>query len=176
MSGPPEDRDPRRIDPDRLADLVRAAQRGDMLAVDELLTAITPYVRALCGPIALDLGPDAVQETLIAVFGHLRRLRDPRALFGWVRVIAVREAVKVARSRPVAAELPELPAPGDVELAVDVADVLRRLSPQHRAILVLRDLEGLDEQHAARLLEVPVGTVKSRLARARASFRREWRA
>ncbi|MGW5418700.1 RNA polymerase sigma factor [Streptomyces sp. NPDC003943] len=162
--------------PPGLAELVRAAQGGDQLAVGRLLDLITPYVRRLCGPIALDDGADATQEALIAVFRRLRQLRDPEALFGWVRAIAVREAVRyatrAARSQP--AELGELPAPGDPQLAADIRDVLSRLSPQHRAVLLLRDLEGLDERQTAALLEVAPGTVKSRLSRARLSFRKAW--
>ncbi|MFI1913511.1 RNA polymerase sigma factor [Nocardia sp. NPDC020380] len=159
-----------------LATLVEAARRGDMLAVDALLTRITPYVRSLCGPIALDQGADAVQETLVIVFSQLAALREPRALFGWVRRIAVREAIKVAQRRETPAELPDLPALSDTQLTVDVADVLSRLAPQHRAVLVLRDVDGLTEEEAARVLSVPTGTVKSRLARARAMFRKEWQA
>jgi RNA polymerase sigma factor (sigma-70 family) len=64
----------------------------------------------------------------------------------------------------------------DVEQAADIRDVLARLSPEHRAVIVLRDLEGLDESRAAALLELPVGTVKSRLHRARDDFRRAWSA
>lgn len=158
-------------------DVVRRAQRGDLMALDEVLAALAPYVRRLCGPIALQDAPDAAQEALIAVMRNLRTLRDPAALLGWVRVIAVREAVRVARqsSRAVPAEPADLPAPGDPSLAADVRDVLDRLSPEHRAVLVLRDLEGLDEETAARLLRVPAGTVRSRLFRARARFRLSWR-
>lgn len=158
-------------------DVVRRAQRGDLMALDEVLAALAPYVRRLCGPIALQDAPDAAQEALIAVMRNLRTLRDPDALLGWVRVIAVREAVRVARqsSRAVPAEPADLPAPGDPSLAADVRDVLDRLSPEHRAVLVLRDLEGLDEETAARLLRVPAGTVRSRLFRARARFRLSWR-
>lgn len=110
------------------------------------------------------------------MFRGLRGLSEPAALYGWARAIAVREAVRAARrdARGVPADLTELPARGDPQLAADVQDVLRRLSPEHRAILVLRDIEGLSEQEAARLLDVPQGTVKSRLARARASFRKAW--
>ncbi|MEU8800391.1 RNA polymerase sigma factor [Spirillospora sp. NPDC048819] len=163
--------------PDVDADVVRRAQRGDLMALHEVLDVLTPYVRRLCGPIALQDAPDAAQEALIIVMRNLRTLREPAALFGWVRVIAVREAVRVARqsSRAVPAEMPELPAPGDPSLAADVRDVLSRLSPEHRAVLTLRDLEGLDEESAARMLRVPAGTVRSRLFRARASFRRNWR-
>jgi RNA polymerase sigma factor (sigma-70 family) len=157
--------------------VVRAAQRGDTVAMNDVLDALTPYVGRICGPIALSDGPDAAQEALIAVFRSLRGLENPAALFGWARAIAVREAVRVARrgQRQQPAELADLPAPDDPQLAVDVQDVLRRLSPEHRAVLVLRDLEGMDEQAAAAVLDVPAGTAKSRLHRARASFRKAWR-
>lgn len=159
----------------RATSLVRAAQAGDQMAVGDLLDLLTPYVRRLCGPIALDEGADATQEALIVIFRNLGQLRTPEALFGWVRTVAVREAVRVAKRRGSHGDLlTELPSPGDPQLAVDVAEVLRRLSPEHRAILLLREVEGLDEQHAARLLTVAVGTAKSRLSRARASFRKEW--
>jgi len=160
-------------DPERL---VRAAQGGDTLAMNDLLDQLTPYVGRICGPIALRNGADATQEALVAVFKSVRTLKEPAALFGWVRAIAVREAIRVARQdeRQVAADLVELPARGDPQLAVDIRDTLARLSPEHRALLVLRDLEGLDERDAAELLAVPAGTAKSRLHRARASFRKAW--
>jgi RNA polymerase sigma factor (sigma-70 family) len=165
---------------DELGGLVRAAQRGDALAMNELLDLLAPYVGRLCGPIALQDGPDAAQEAMIAIFRRLGQLREPAALFGWVRAIAVREAVRVARrgqaGRTVTEATADLPAPGDPELAADVRSVLARLAPEHRAVLVLRDLEGLDEQAAATLLQIPRGTVKSRLSRARRSFRKEWQA
>ncbi|NUP03715.1 MAG: sigma-70 family RNA polymerase sigma factor [Nonomuraea sp.] len=146
------------------------------MAMNDLLAELTPFLGRICGPIALDAGPDAVQEALIAVFRNLRALREPEALYGWARAIAVREAVRIARkgNRTSPVDLAELPSRQDVERAVDIRDVLGRLSPEHRAVLVLRDVEGLDEASAARLLEVPVGTVKSRLARARQSFRKAW--
>ncbi|GAA1255444.1 hypothetical protein GCM10009665_52500 [Kitasatospora nipponensis] len=173
---PPEPPSPEPQPPPDLAELVPAAQGGDALALARLLDLVTPYVRRLCGPIALEDGADATQEALIAVFRHLRQLQEPAALFGWVRAIAVREAVRhaarAARLRP--AELTELPAPGDPELGADIRDVLARLSPEHRAVLLLRDLEGLDERHCAELLAVAPGTVKSRLSRARLSFRKAW--
>lgn len=161
------------IEPDR----VRAAQHGDTVAMNEVLDALTPYVGKICGPIALDDGPDAAQEALIAIFRGLKALHDPAALFGWARAIASREAVRVARRgrRQHPAELANLPAADDPQLLVDVQDVLSRLSPEHRAVLVLRDLEGLDEVEAAKVLEVPAGTAKSRLHRARASFRKAWK-
>ncbi|WP_328876186.1 RNA polymerase sigma factor [Streptomyces sp. NBC_00287] len=161
---------------DRTVRLVRAAQRGDTLAMAELLDILAPYVGRVCAPIALGQGADAAQEALVAVFKSLRTLKDPAALRGWVRAIAVREAIRVAHraARTVPADLSALPARGDPQLSADIRDVLDRLSPEHRAVLVLRDVEGLDERTAAALLGVRTGTVKSRLHRARNTFRKAW--
>jgi RNA polymerase sigma-70 factor (ECF subfamily) len=167
---------PHPVAPQQLATLVHAAQRNDALAMNELLGLLAPYVGRLAGSIALDNGPDAVQEALIVIFSNIGQLREPAALFGWARAVTVREALRVARraARAEPADLVDLPAPGDPQLAVDVRDVLDRLSAEHRAVLVLRDLEGLDEQTISELLAVPAGTVKSRLFRARRSFRKAW--
>lgn len=161
---------------DRTARLVRAAQRGDTLAMAELLDILAPYVGRVCAPIALGQGADAAQETLVSVFKSLRTLKDPAALHGWVRAIAVREAIRTAQraGRTVPADLSALPARGDPQLSADIRDVLERLSPEHRAVLMLRDVEGLDERTAAALLGVRTGTVKSRLHRARDTFRKAW--
>jgi RNA polymerase sigma factor (sigma-70 family) len=157
-------------------DLVRAAQGGDPSAMDELLRALAPYVGRICGAIALDRGDDAVQETFIAVLRSLRSLREPDALYGWVRRIAVREAVRAAQpGRAVAVapdDLRDVPASlPDLAAVLDVRAALAELPPLHRAVLVLRDLDGLAEAEVARLLDVPEGTVKSRLHRARAAAR-----
>jgi RNA polymerase sigma-70 factor (ECF subfamily) len=164
------------VDAGRLAGLVRGAQAGDALAIDALLRILEPYVGRLCGPIALQDGADAAQESMIVIFRGIGQLKEPAALFGWVRTICTREAVRIARRRAgaVAAELTDLPARGDPQLASDVRDTLRRLSPEHRAMLVLRDLEGLDEKTVAQVLGLPLGTVRSRLFRARQLFRGMW--
>ncbi|MET9688512.1 RNA polymerase sigma factor [Streptomyces sp. NPDC006514] len=161
---------------DRTVRLVRAAQRGDTLAMVELLDVLAPYVSRVCAPIALGQGPDAAQEALVAVFKSLRTLKEPAALHGWVRAIAVREAIRIAHraARTVPADLSALPDRGDPQLSADIKDVLGRLSPEHRAVLMLRDVEGLDERTAAALLGLRPGTLKSRLHRARNTFRKAW--
>jgi DNA-directed RNA polymerase specialized sigma24 family protein len=98
------------------------------MAQGELMDALIPFLGRLCGPTALQDGRDAVQEALIAIFRNLGQLREPAAIFGWARAIAVREAVRVARqaARAIPAELAGIPAPGDLQIAADVADVLGR--------------------------------------------------
>src|SRR5262249_10452846 len=82
---------------------------------------LAPYVGRICGAIALEAGEDAAQETLIAVFRRLRSLKEPDALWGWVRTIAVREAVRIARSPAragaVAAGAVPVRGPDDPEIA-----------------------------------------------------------
>src|SRR5436305_2964634 len=104
--------------------LVRAAQRGDPLAMNKLLRALGPVVGPLCASVALDDGEDAVQETMIAVLRYLPSLREPAAVAGWARRIAAREAVRVAKRRtpPVAADVFDHVAarPANIETALDV--------------------------------------------------------
>jgi RNA polymerase sigma-70 factor (ECF subfamily) len=161
-----------------LAATVVAAQRGDAMAMAALVDELMPYVGRICGAIALEHGEDAAQNALIAVVRNLRRLEEPRALHGWVRTIATREAVRVASRTRVELPLEEPAVPaaggGDPTLGVEIRDQLERLDPEQRAVLVLRDLEGMSEQEVAALLRLPEGTVKSRLHRARARFRKGW--
>jgi RNA polymerase sigma-70 factor (ECF subfamily) len=145
--------------------------------MDALLRALAPYVGRVCGAIALDRGDDAMQETFIAVLRNLRSLREPAAVRGWVRRIAVREAVRAAgaQPRPTGSPMPESAFEDvDIATAIDVRAVRERLTPEHRAVLVLRDLDGLEEAAVAELLELPPGTVKSRLHRARRAFAERW--
>ena len=160
----------------RLAGTVRAAQEGDTMAMNALVDELMPFVGRICRGIALDRGEDAAQEALIAILRNLRQLREPEALRPWARRIAAREAVRVARlgnARSVE-QYQDVAAPGNPELGVEIRDQLDRLDPEQRAVLVLRDVEGLSEREAAELLGVAPGTVKSRLHRARARFRKEW--
>jgi RNA polymerase sigma-70 factor (ECF subfamily) len=155
---------------------VRAAQKGDTMAMNALVDELMPYVGRICRGIALDRGEDAAQDALIAILRSLRQLREPSALWAWARRIATREAVRAARQPQAAGARPpeDLPGPDEPWLSVELRDQLARMEPEQRAVIVLRDLEGLTEREAAALLDVAPGTVKSRLHRARARFAREW--
>jgi RNA polymerase sigma-70 factor (ECF subfamily) len=157
------------------------AQRGDVLAMSRLMDGLAPWIARICGGIALENADDAAQEALVQVFRDLKTLREPAALRGWARRIAVREAVRHAqRARAAGARVAGADdaalrgAGGDPAVAPDVRAVLARLAPEQRAILVLRDLEGLSEEEAAAQLGVAKGTVKSRLFRAREAFAKRW--
>lgn len=158
--------------------IVVGAQQGDAIALDQLLDELAPYVRWLCASVAPELVDDATQEALTAIFRNLRRLRAPEAILSCARVITVRAAMEAAR------EADRDQVVGDVaerrddrarpEELVDVADALRRIPRELRVVLVLRQIEGMSEREVAHALKVPVGTVKSRLHRARVTFREVW--
>jgi RNA polymerase sigma factor (sigma-70 family) len=158
--------------------LVVAAQQGDAMALDRLLDELTPYVGRLCQGVAPNAADDATQEALMAIFRNLRRLRAPEAIVSWVRVLTVRAALRVARDAARELAAGDVPERHDdrvrAETLVDITDALERIPPEQRAVLLLRQFEGLSEREVAQALNLPVGTVRSRLHRARASFRKEW--
>ncbi|MGZ4201175.1 MAG: RNA polymerase sigma factor, partial [Thermoleophilaceae bacterium] len=110
----------------QLAATVVAAQRGDAMAMAALVDELMPYVGQICGAIALQHGEDAAQNALIAVLRNLGRLEQPAALRGWVRTIATREAVRVARRAQVERPLADVPEPShagsDPRASVEIRD------------------------------------------------------
>lgn len=158
------------------AKLVVRAQQGDTLALSELLDLVSPFVLTICRAIAGAGAEDAAQEALIVVFRRLGNLREPAALRGWLRTVCTREALRVTgdQNKPTLGleQAGQLTAPGPApELYAAMVQALASLPPEQRAALVLREVEGLREAEIARLLAAPLGTVKSRLHRARARFR-----
>jgi RNA polymerase sigma-70 factor, ECF subfamily len=120
-----------------------------------------------------DEAADAVQDALISAFRAADRFRGDAAVTTWLHRIVVNaclDRVRRARARPTA-ELPEtdVPAPAvDTDTALDVRSALAHLPADQRIALVLVDMQGLPVADVAQILDVPVGTVKSRCARGRA--------
>ncbi|MFF2654617.1 RNA polymerase sigma factor [Streptomyces sp. NPDC058045] len=159
-----------------IAILLKRAQSGDEWAMEDLLLHITPFVRRLCLPIAQGHSADATQEALVAIYRGIRSLREPAAFYGWVRAVTTREAVRTSKriGQRTTDELPELHHGPDPFVSVDVSDVMDRLPDYHREVLTLRAYYGMGEQEMATVLELPVGTVRSRLFRARRNFQDAW--
>jgi RNA polymerase sigma-70 factor (ECF subfamily) len=136
-------------------------------------------VRRISGRIAGSQADDAAQEALLAIFRDLPKLRSPEAVISWASAVTARAAQRVERidrrqrGQGSVTDPEFLSLPVDFD-ALELADVLARLPARDHAILVLRDLQGLSEHDIAEALGVPVGTVKSRLHRARRRFREEW--
>ncbi|MFI1769168.1 RNA polymerase sigma factor [Streptomyces sp. NPDC020800] len=162
-------------DPTPVIALLSRAQAGDEQAMNELLTGIRPYVAKVCTPIAGSSSSDAVQEALLAIYRGLGSLREPAAFFGWVRSVTRREALRTAKGFKEQAPAAYMEAGQVVNPleSVHINDVLDRLSEQHRQVLKLR-FYGLSEGEMATILALPLGTVRSRLFRARRSFQEAW--
>jgi RNA polymerase sigma-70 factor (ECF subfamily) len=130
---------------------------------------------------------DAAQEAFLRAFRSLRAFRGEASFSTWLYRITLRTCADRQRRADWRAEFTaaEVRPPTEgagaggldgVDLRVLVAALLDRLSPPMRAALALREVEGLEYEEIARVLEIPVGTVRSRLSAARAQFRKLWNA
>jgi RNA polymerase sigma-70 factor (ECF subfamily) len=161
--------------------LAQAAAQGDRTALDVLLARHVDRVHAVCRRV---LGNeqdalDATQEALIAITRGIGSF-DGRAQFTtWAYRVATNAALDEARRRarrPLPAEsLPDrAESPHDVADrvadAIDVDAALAAIPVEYRAAVALRDLAGLDYAEIAAVLELPAGTVRSRIARGRAAL------
>jgi len=109
---------------------------------------------------------------LLQTWSKIRHYDDPEM---WLRTVAVRLLISRHRRHQVARlALPRLvgrePAPADVDDRLDLRSAIARLPIDQRAVVVLHHLDDQPVDDIARALRVPVGTVKSRLARARAAL------
>ena len=123
---------------------------------------------------------DATQDAFLSCFRHLPAFRGDAAFSTWLHRIAINACYDLARRRKPAAsldnDLVEPPATGDhAERAAAAADVQRALleiPADFRVVLILHELQDLPLDEIAQALEVPVGTVKSRLHRGRVALGR----
>jgi RNA polymerase sigma-70 factor, ECF subfamily len=154
--------------------LVRAAQRGSERAVEELFARHWPDAYRTALLIAHDraAAEDIAQEAFLSALRALPRFDRRRPLRPWLHRIVVNRAIDWARARrlrrEVAAEaLPEVAAPPAVDdLGLGpLGAALATLSPEHRAVIVMRYLLELTPGEIAATLDLPRGTVNSRLRR-----------
>ncbi|GGF20099.1 RNA polymerase sigma factor [Aliidongia dinghuensis] len=137
------------------------------------------YAIALVGNRAM--AEDLVQDCAERALRYSGTLQDRSRIFGWLRTILYNlymSALNEQRSRGTMVELEQtanslamsLP-PGERTAAMDFVRAMNELSVEHREVLLLVGLEGLSYREVAATLDIPVGTVMSRLARARAQLR-----
>ena len=156
------------------ASLVRAAQGGSERAVEELFARHWPDAYRTAYLIAHDraAAEDIAQEAFLAALRALPRFDRRRPLRPWLHRIVVNRAIDWSRARRLRGEvdagaLPEPvapPEPGPAGLG-SLGAALARLSPDHRAVIVMRYLLEFTPGEIAELLELPRGTVNSRLRR-----------
>jgi len=166
--------------------LVRRSKAGDHEAfgrlVDRYQASVYRVVRGIVGDAAE--AEDVVQEVFLKAYEGLRRFRGEAGIFTWLYRIAVNEALRSGRRRRPTAPIDALPEPeapaseaaeDDGPSLRDLERLLRKLPEEFRTVVVLRDLEEMSYKDIADTLDIPMGTVESRLFRARQELRALWR-
>ncbi len=173
--------------------LLERARRGDDTAFEALAEIHAPALHRLAYSLAGN-GPDAedlVQEALMGAFQRLEAFEGRSSFKTWLSRILVNQTSRLRRSKRVR-EVMKLTdfseaAQGllkgiekgieltgevrDSEIRMDVMAALSGMSPEFREVIVLREMEGLSYIEIADVLDVPRGTVESRLHRARAELK-----
>jgi RNA polymerase sigma-70 factor, ECF subfamily len=177
--------------------LVNAAKGGDVAAFEELVNRYESKILRLTKNITgnREDAEDAMQDAFLKAYAHLDGFQQDSRFYTWLVRIAANEALmRLRKRRPGQVSLDE-PVEGDTdlmpreledwrpnpereyaqaELQALMAEVLEKLEPEFRIVLVLRDIEELSTQETADALGMSVPNVKSRLLRARLKLREKF--
>lgn len=158
----------------REARLVLLARAGDRESLEQLLTAVQAALRGyIAGRVGRTAADDVLQETLLQICRNLLWLRDPELFYPWAYRIASRACFRELKrsGRLVTGSEDSLsgedvPSVSQKELVLftELPELFERVAPSARAVLSLHYLYDLTLQDIAAILEIGVGTVKSRLA------------
>jgi len=174
--------------------LVNAAKGGDVAAFEELVNRYEGKILRLTRNITgnREDAEDAMQDAFLNAYAHLDGFQQDSRFYTWLVRIAANEALmRLRKRRPGQLSLDE-PIEGDgdlmpreledwrpnpereyakAELQALLGEVIEKLEPEFRIVLVLRDIEELSTQETAEALGISVPNVKSRLLRARLKLR-----
>ena len=177
------------MEPGEEADRLRESQQGDTRAFGRIVLSYQRAVHRVAYSLTRNVGDadDVTQETFLRAWKAIGRFRVGEPLYPWLARIAMNAAFSLMRSRRRRPETTLEPlVEGGMQWAVGddptedaaagerderLARAFAALSEEHRAVLALRVVEDLSYDEIARTLRVPVGTVMSRLSRARAELR-----
>lgn len=161
-------------------ELIGRVVSGDNQAFDEIMRIHQDRVFSVCLRIVSDreLALDATQDTFLTVYRKAGQFKGNSALGTWIYRIAVNTCYDQIRKtkRKRSAPLPDHLDPSDpsaqeaidsAALRPEIEEALASIPVEFRAAVILSDIEGMSLPETARILGVPVGTVKSRLFRGR---------
>jgi RNA polymerase sigma-70 factor (ECF subfamily) len=162
--------------------LVERARQGDQVAFTALLDGALGRLDGAARLIVRDpdLARDAVQDACIRAWRDLPGLRDPDRFDGWLHRLTVNaclDQLRRRRRRPIEVEITPIDVPATQDPTGTMADrmaleaALARLSPNHRAVVVMHYYLGMPLPEVAASLRIPNGTAKSRLHHALADLR-----
>jgi RNA polymerase sigma-70 factor, ECF subfamily len=162
-------------------DLVLArAQKGDAGALDTVLRHHYDAIRSICHRIVINSADadDATQMALISVARALPSFDRRSSLSTWIYRIATNAALDELRrisrravpTQDSAMERAQPDSTSEIDTQMLITQALRGVAAEYRVVLVLRHVADLDYEEIASILEIPIGTVRSRLARGRAQL------
>jgi len=164
-------------------DLVVRARNGDHDAFTALAAGAFDRLHRTARLIlrSEDRASDAVQESLVAAWLHIRAVRDPDRFDAWLHRLLVHACYRAARRDrqrevvEIQMTAPDTRGDADAQDRTAMRDQLergfRRLTPEQRAVLVVHHYLGLPDAEAALVLDLAIGTFKSRLHRASNALR-----
>lgn len=163
--------------------IIRRCQRGEISALETIYRTYAQRVYRLCLRMAGDEGAaeDLLQEVFIRAYEQIGKYSGRASFSTWLYRVATNHCLNVLKSQR---QLPSLeglsdntlpsdPSPSPLARSIDEEEhclalrLLEQLGPDERAILVLREIEGLSYRQISYVLDIPAGTVMSRLHRAR---------
>lgn len=169
-------------------ELVARFAGGDLSAFAEIVRKYQDRIYNLCCYMLADpdAAEDAAQESFLKAYGRLKGFRGESALYSWLYRIAVNTCLdEKRRVHEVTDRTEATPAVDDLPASAPAADrlyqsketgraiqaALQKLPEGLRAAIVLKEIEGLSYEEIADALSISVGTVKSRISRAREELR-----
>ncbi|MBN6185484.1 sigma-70 family RNA polymerase sigma factor [Aneurinibacillus sp. BA2021] len=170
-----------------LTTLIQKARQGDKDAFIQLVTRYKGVVFRQAYAMLNDHmeAEDVSQEAFLKVYASLRTLETDYAFASWLTRIVSRlcydRLQKKKRNHVVFTDEWEehLPSSNEVmertQMQLSIEEALQKLSAEHRTVIVLRDVQGFSYDEIADVLQVPVGTIKSRIHTARLALRNELR-
>ena len=185
MSEPPDHEQPGTEQEPTDHELLRRYKLGERNAFDQIVDRYERRVWSIAIRMCADPDDarDVMQDVFVSALRSLRNFREESQLSTWLHRVAVNASLDLLRrrKRTLARSLDDVrepvahgPGPEDRAVAAgraqEVRAALARLSDDHRAVLVLHDLQDLDYAEVAKALDIPIGTVKSRIHRARAEM------
>ena len=172
--------------------LVERVQRGDKKAFELLVIKYQRKLMRLVSRLVRDQAEaeDVVQEAFLHAYQSLHSFKGDSLFFTWLYRIAVNTAISMKRKKRLVQRIQPTGEGGNTIEPVDPSETnrpghamemaeeerrvhkaLQKLSAEHRAVLVMKDMEGMKYEAMADILGVPVGTIRSRLHRARLEIR-----
>jgi RNA polymerase sigma-70 factor (ECF subfamily) len=152
------------------AALVAASQKGDQAAFGEIVRRYQRAVHRLAWSLTRNSSDadDLAQETFVRAWGAIGRFETGSPLYPWLARIVTNLAFSLFRTRR---RRPETSTARDEHHAM-LRECFGALAPEHQAVLALRVMQDLSYEEIASALAIPIGTVMSRLSRARTDLKR----